>query len=61
MKTKKNTHIEAITLPKDAVYTLKALLAEINYEESLDEECDQDLVVEDTYKVLSILSGILGV
>lgn len=50
-----------ITLTNDTIYTLRNLINDIDYNESLDEECNTDQVLEDLYKVIDILRPILEV
>ena len=48
------------TLTNDAIETLRKLIAEIDYEESMDDEdedfsCNEDLVIENLYKICDIV------
>ena len=49
-----------ITLTNDTIYTLRNLINDIDYEESLEDECNGDLVIEDLYKILDIVRGVLS-
>ena len=48
-----------IKLEKDAILTLKDLIADIDYEESMEEDCDADLVLESLYKIKEIVARAL--
>jgi hypothetical protein len=50
-----------ITLTNDTIYTLRNLITEIDYEESLgdSEETNGDLVTENLYKILDIVRGVV--
>lgn len=48
-----------IKLEKDAIYTLRDLIADIDYEESLEEDCNGDLVIENLYKIKEIVARAL--
>ena len=54
-----------ITLTNDTIYTLKNLINEIDYEESNagefeDFECNEDLVIENLYKIKDIIARALA-
>lgn len=48
-----------VTLDKETLDMLRNLVDEIDREESADEECDGDVVVEDLYKVLDIVRSFI--
>lgn len=53
-----------IVLTTDEVVSLKKLIDEIDYEESLEDsdelECDCDVIIEDLYKICDIVRKALG-
>lgn len=50
-----------IILNEENIEALTNLITEIQFEESQDEECNSDLVIDNMYKVVSILEGVLGI
>lgn len=50
-----------IILNEENIEALSNLITEIQFEESQDEECNSDLVIDNMYKVVSILEGVLGI
>ena len=50
-----------ITLTNETLYTLRNLIADIDYEESHyeDGECDSDLVIESLYKIKEVIASAL--
>lgn len=48
-----------IKFEKDAILTLKDLISDINYEESMEEDCNTDLVIESLYKIKDIVERAL--
>ena len=49
-----------VTLNEETIKMLRSLIGQIDSEESNEEECDVDVVVENLYKVCDIVRGLVG-